>query len=65
MSVDIAGGGNPLYAGDTPNQEFLIWCALNQEFLIWCPPNQEFFNTSIDGIVFLAKYKSKFITYEI
>ena len=34
MSVDIAGSGNPLYAGDTPNQEFLIWCAPNQEFLI-------------------------------
>ena len=35
MSVDIAGSGNALYAGDTPNQEFLIWCAPNQEFLIW------------------------------
>ena len=42
MSDDIAGGGNSLYAGDTPNQEFLIWCAPNQEFLIWCAPNQEF-----------------------
>ena len=35
LSVDRAGGGNPLYAGDTPIQEFLIWCAPIQEFLIW------------------------------
>ena len=36
LSVDRAGGGNPLYAEDTPNQEFLIWCAPIQEFLIRC-----------------------------
>ena len=42
LSVDRAGGGNPLYAEDTPNQEFLIWCAPIQEFLIRCTPIQEF-----------------------
>ena len=42
MSVDRAGGGNPLYAGDTPIQEFLIWCAPIQEFLNRCAPIQEF-----------------------
>ena len=26
LSVDRAGGGNPLYAEDTPIQEFLIRC---------------------------------------
>ena len=41
LSVDRAGGGNPLYAEDTPNQEFLIWCAPNQEFLNWCVTNQD------------------------
>ena len=44
LSVDRAGGGNPLYAEDTPNQEFLIWCAPIQEFLIRCTPIQEFLN---------------------
>ena len=42
LSVNRAGGGNPLYAEDTPNQEFLIWCAPIQEFLIRCTPIQEF-----------------------
>ena len=42
LSVDRAGGGNPLYAGDTPIQEFLIWCAPIQEFLNRCAPIQEF-----------------------
>jgi len=41
LSVDRAGGGNPLYAEDTPNQEFLIWCAPIQEFLNWCVTNQD------------------------
>ena len=31
LSVDRAGGGNPLYAEDTPNQEFLNWCVTNQD----------------------------------
>ena len=44
LSVDRAGGGNPLYAEDIPNQEFLIWCAPIQEFLIRCTPIQEFLN---------------------
>ena len=42
LSVDRAGGGNPLYAGDTPIQEFLNWCAPIQEFLNRCAPIQEF-----------------------
>ena len=42
LSVNRAGGGNPLHAEDTPNQEFLIWCAPIQEFLIRCTPIQEF-----------------------
>ena len=41
LSVDRAGGGNPLHAEDTPNQEFLIWCAPIQEFLNWCVTNQD------------------------
>ena len=41
LSVNRAGGGNPLYAEDTPNQEFLIWCAPIQEFLNWCVTNQD------------------------
>ena len=41
LSVDRAGSGNPLYAEDTPNQEFLIWCAPIQEFLNWCVTNQD------------------------
>ena len=41
LSVDRAGGGNPLYAEDTPNQVFLIWCAPIQEFLNWCVTNQD------------------------
>ena len=32
LSVNRAGGGNPLYAEDTPNQEFLIRCTPIQEF---------------------------------
>ena len=41
LSVDRAGGGNPLYAEDTPNQEFLIRCTPIQEFLNWCVTNQD------------------------
>ena len=41
LSVDRAGGGNPLYAEDTTNQEFLILCAPIQEFLNWCVTNQD------------------------
>ena len=54
LSVDRAGGGNPLYAEDTPNQEFLIWCAPIQEFLIRCTPIQEFLNWCVTNQVCIS-----------
>ena len=36
LSVDRAGGGNPLYAEDTPIQEFLNWCVTNQVCISSC-----------------------------
>ena len=54
LSVDRAGGGNPLYAEDTPNQEFLIWCTPIQEFLIRCTPIQEFLNWCVTNQVCIS-----------
>ena len=54
LSVDRAGGGNPLYVEDTPNQVFLIWCAPIQEFLIRCTPIQEFLNWCVTNQVCIS-----------